>query len=174
LKVCAEKIMSLRPRYSLLTLLLLTALVAGGVKLWYGPHHEVEFNGDGQDGFHVEDRYTYTRDIRGNRILQGPRVGRLYLVDGKEKQLWYTEVAYYRQGTILKCRYSCQALYCEEVGIPPLPENPFAQSTLSAEEAAELMAVIEQVRPREVGAEMGLVEKFKESVQANDFSIWME
>lgn len=34
--------MSLRPRYSLLTLLVLTALVAGGVKLWYGPHHVVE------------------------------------------------------------------------------------------------------------------------------------
>ena len=30
--------MSLRPRYSLLTLLIFTALVAGGVKLWYGPH----------------------------------------------------------------------------------------------------------------------------------------
>ncbi len=30
--------MSLRPRYSLLTLLILTALVAGGVKLWHGPH----------------------------------------------------------------------------------------------------------------------------------------
>ncbi len=35
--------MSLRPRYSLLTLLVLTALspCAGGVKLWYGPHHVV-------------------------------------------------------------------------------------------------------------------------------------
>src|SRR5215218_1421758 len=33
--------MSLRPRYSLLTLLVLTALVAGGVKLWRGPHHVV-------------------------------------------------------------------------------------------------------------------------------------
>jgi len=30
--------MSLRPRYSLLTLLLLTAGIAGGVKLWRGPH----------------------------------------------------------------------------------------------------------------------------------------
>jgi hypothetical protein len=30
--------MKLRPRYSLLTLLVLTALVAGGVKLWHGPH----------------------------------------------------------------------------------------------------------------------------------------
>ena len=34
--------MSLRPRYSLLTLLILTALIAGGVKLWYGPHHTIE------------------------------------------------------------------------------------------------------------------------------------
>ena len=33
--------MSLRPRYSLLTLLILTAIVAGGVKLWRGPHHVV-------------------------------------------------------------------------------------------------------------------------------------
>jgi hypothetical protein len=30
--------MSLRPRYSLLTLLLLTAAIAVGVKLWRGPH----------------------------------------------------------------------------------------------------------------------------------------
>ncbi len=30
--------MSLRPRYSLLTLLLLTAAVAGGIKYWRGPH----------------------------------------------------------------------------------------------------------------------------------------
>ncbi len=30
--------MKFRPRYSLLTLLVLTALVAGGMKLWYGPH----------------------------------------------------------------------------------------------------------------------------------------
>lgn len=30
--------MSLRPRYSLLTLLLLTAAIAGGMKLWRGPH----------------------------------------------------------------------------------------------------------------------------------------
>ena len=37
--------MSLRPRYSLLTLLLLfllTALIVVGVKLWIGPHHVVE------------------------------------------------------------------------------------------------------------------------------------
>ena len=33
--------MRFRPRYSLLTLLVLTALVAGGVKLWRGPHHVV-------------------------------------------------------------------------------------------------------------------------------------
>ena len=32
--------MSLRPRYSLLTLFVLTALVAGGVKLWYEPPYD--------------------------------------------------------------------------------------------------------------------------------------
>jgi hypothetical protein len=31
-------LMILRFRYSLLTLLVLTALVAGGVKLWHGPN----------------------------------------------------------------------------------------------------------------------------------------
>ena len=35
--------MSLRPRYSLLTLLIITALVACGVKLWRGPH-ELQLN----------------------------------------------------------------------------------------------------------------------------------
>lgn len=33
--------MSIRPRYSLLTLLLLTATVAGGIKLWRGPHRQI-------------------------------------------------------------------------------------------------------------------------------------
>ena len=33
--------MSLKPRYSLLTLLILTAFIAGGIKLWRGPHHVV-------------------------------------------------------------------------------------------------------------------------------------
>ncbi len=33
--------MSLRPRYSLLTLLLITVVVAGGIKLWRGPHRQI-------------------------------------------------------------------------------------------------------------------------------------
>ena len=36
--------MSLRPRYSLLTLFVLTALVAGGVKWWRGPHRVMMSN----------------------------------------------------------------------------------------------------------------------------------
>ena len=36
--------MSIKPRYSLLTLLLLTAGIAVGVKLWRGPHHAVVSN----------------------------------------------------------------------------------------------------------------------------------
>ena len=35
---------NVRIRYSLLTLLVLTALIAGGVKLWYGPHRVVISN----------------------------------------------------------------------------------------------------------------------------------
>ena len=63
--------MSLRPRYSLLTLLVVTALVAGGVKLWYGPHHVVE---QAKAGEEVE--YTFTRAWNGERILQGTFIRR--------------------------------------------------------------------------------------------------
>ena len=64
--------MSFRPRYSLLTLLVLTALVAGGVKLWHGPHHVVERIGD------FDTEYSYTRDWRGNKTVEGPVFARSY------------------------------------------------------------------------------------------------
>jgi hypothetical protein len=90
--------LSLRPRYSLLTLLVLTALVAGGVKLWYGPHHVVE-----RSSPEVEDKYTFTRDWRGNRIIQGPRIIRDYRAEG----LAHVEIRYYRQGEELQWIYTC-------------------------------------------------------------------
>jgi len=81
--------MSLRPRYSLLTLLLLTALVAGGVKLWYGPHHVVErIEGE------LEDEYSYTRDWQGNRIIHGIRINRTF----DQEQLSLVEIQYYQHG----------------------------------------------------------------------------
>ena len=36
--ICGTELMRLKPHYSLLTLLLLTALIAGGVKLCYERH----------------------------------------------------------------------------------------------------------------------------------------
>ncbi len=90
--------MSLRPRYSLLTLLVLTALVAGGVKLWYGPHHVVEWvSAD------VEDEYTYTRDWRGDKTIEGPKINRAY----KDGKLLRVTVSYYRQGKNCEWDYQC-------------------------------------------------------------------
>jgi hypothetical protein len=88
--------MSLRPRYSLLTLLVLTALVAGGMKLWHGPHHVVERPEPDQ-----EYEYTFTRDWRGNRILQGACVTRCY----KAGNIDSGEIHYFRQGVELPWLY---------------------------------------------------------------------
>ncbi len=82
--------MSLRPRYSLLTLLVLTALVAGGVKLWRGPHRVVERNAKGD-----EEEYTYTRNWQGSRIIQGIKVERTCLDDGIFHLI---EIQYYENG----------------------------------------------------------------------------
>jgi hypothetical protein len=88
--------MPLRPRYSLLKLLVLTALVAGGVKLWYGPHHVVERTEPDK-----EDEFTFTRDWLGNRILQGASVTRSY----KAGEIDYGEIHYFRQGSELPWLY---------------------------------------------------------------------
>ena len=89
--------MSLRPRYSLLTLLLLTTFVAGGVKLWYGPHHVVE-----QPRPKMEVEYTYRRGFTAQRIFAGPHVERVF---GKAGELRVIEITYYRGGTLLRPRY---------------------------------------------------------------------
>jgi hypothetical protein len=89
-KEIAEALMQLQPRYSLLTLLVLTVLVAGGVKLWYGPHHAVERTMHNQ-----EIEYAYTRDWRGNKIVSGPRILRWVAEDGTPEQI---EVNYLRAG----------------------------------------------------------------------------
>jgi hypothetical protein len=86
--------LSLRPRYSLLTLLILTALVAGGVKLWYGPHHVVE-----QISQLAESEYTYTRNWQGEKIIHGPHIER---ISSKAGGLGHIQVTYYRKGQRLK------------------------------------------------------------------------
>jgi hypothetical protein len=82
--------LSLRPRYSLLTLLVVTALVAGGVKAWFGPWRVLE-----RPTANVEIEYTYTRDWRFNKIIQGPRVTRIDSQLGEQRQI---NLAYYRHG----------------------------------------------------------------------------
>jgi len=93
--------MRFRPRYSLLTLLIVTALVAGGVKLWYGPHHVVKLVSPEE-----EDEYTYTRDWRGNKVIDGPRIQRT--LSTAESRLHF-EVTYYRAGVQTSWRRGVQS-----------------------------------------------------------------
>ncbi len=89
--------MSIRPRYSLLALLIFTALVAGGVKLWRGPHHVVD-----RSNLMYEDEHTYYKDWSGKKRIDGIRIIRygnledsqviiltIYR-DGQELDLWRT------------------------------------------------------------------------------------
>src|SRR6218665_1102059 len=80
-------------QFSLLGLLLLTAAIAVGVKLWHGPHHVVD-----RSAAKFEDEYTYTRDWTGLKIVSGPRVLR-YL--GKRDHIERVTLHVYRQGELL-------------------------------------------------------------------------
>ena len=107
--------MSLRPRYSLLTLLILTALVAGGVKLWYGPHHVVERV---EDPWGIKEKeYNYTRDWRGDQVIQGVMVERGF-VSGVLVSVTFD---YYRQGHGFGGLFSCG--FEPEVADPPQPPS---------------------------------------------------
>lgn len=94
--------MSFRPRYSLLTLLVVTVLIAGGVKLWRGPHHVVE-----RPTANLEDEYTYTRDWRGNKIVHGPRIKRSIRKDGSIHQI---QIQYYLHGQATEHKQTIHAL----------------------------------------------------------------
>lgn len=74
--------MSIRPRYSLLALLLFTAAVAIGVKLWRGPHHVVD-----RSNPQMEDEYTYYRDWDGTKLVDGVRVRRYRNAAGNREQV---------------------------------------------------------------------------------------
>jgi len=104
--------MRLKPRYSLLTLLLLTALVAGTVQFWGWPHDVLE-----RPAPNVEVEYSYIRDWRGNKIISGPYVIRIN--DGADHLDW-VEVGYYRQGERLNWVYN----------MADVPEHLFGQDLL--------------------------------------------
>jgi hypothetical protein len=90
--------MTIFPRYSLLTLLLLTAGIAGGLKIWHGPHQVVERVTSAS-----EIEFTYTRDWRGHKIVDGPVLQRRF---EKDKLVFFV-VSYCRRGVDLPWVYGC-------------------------------------------------------------------
>lgn len=62
--------MSLRSRYSLLILLLLTAAVAGGMKLWRGPHWAELHEPMTQEEQAVLERYYHLRDFINTAVAE--------------------------------------------------------------------------------------------------------
>lgn len=81
--------MTFRPRYSLLAFLLFTAFIAGGLKLWRGPHHVVD-----RSNPQMEDEYTYYRYWDGTKIVDGVRVRR----HGQADRIEMAFYNFYRNG----------------------------------------------------------------------------
>ena len=98
--------MPLRPRYSLLTLLLLTAAVAGGIKFWRGPHWaELPYPPSQEEQAVLEQhwmldnftreygatviRYQFVREGQGIRwlLLEGHEFQRPVLITAPPRQL---------------------------------------------------------------------------------------
>jgi hypothetical protein len=123
--------MRLRPRYSLLTLLILTALVAGGVKLWYGPHHVIE-----RPSSTVELEYSYDRDWRGNKVIDGPYVSR-----DRIKQYPQLIISLYRQGVWVNWTYTCVPVENEESLPEPMKQT---DSPLTPQEWQVFRAAVER------------------------------
>lgn len=74
-------------------LLVLTTLIAGVVKLWYGPHHVVERIRPDE-----EREYTFTRDWQGDKIIHGPFLERFFNDAG---YLSLVKLSYFRQGVVV-------------------------------------------------------------------------
>jgi hypothetical protein len=140
--------MSLRPRYSLLTLLVLTALVAGGVKLWYGPHHVVERRSPSK-----EFEYSYTRDLHGNKIVHGPCIIRAFASDG---QMLATKVVFFRHGQIIHWRYLL-TVWPDDSDLPisTVDDDDISSSPLNAEELNTLKSAIEAARNQKLNPKPG-------------------
>ena len=69
------------------------------MKLWRGPQHVVEHPAP-----NVDVEYKFTRDWRGNKIIHGPHVIRIF--DGNAEHLDWVEIGYYRQGERLNWVYN--------------------------------------------------------------------
>jgi hypothetical protein len=126
--------MHLKPRYSLLTLLILTALVAGGAKLWRGPHRAVE-----QKTPTWEIEYSYYNEWGGVRVTDGLKIDRITRADETYEQV---TVAYYRNGSLVPwSMYILDPKY-------DLSEDFPVRADLSAQEYAELQQAVEAERQK--------------------------
>jgi len=95
--------MNLRPRYSLLTLLVLflfTATITVGVMRWHAPQHVVESHGP-----NMEVEYWFTRQWGGKRVIHGPWIQRQLI----NQKLVSFVVLYYRQGIPVDWVYQSEA-----------------------------------------------------------------
>ncbi len=81
----------LRPQFSLRTLLLVTALIAVGAKLWHGPYHVIETI----DG--VEHEYDYYRGFGWERVKHGVGIERRVVIFD-EYPMPESSIRFYRQG----------------------------------------------------------------------------
>jgi hypothetical protein len=106
-----------RPRYSLLALLLFTAAVAGGVKLWRGPHHVVD-----RSNPQMEDEYTYYRDWDGTKVMDGVRIRRYPTLASEFTKLAaegrMVNFDYYRNGVRLSLYQTLVVISPAPVGLP--------------------------------------------------------
>ena len=150
--------MSLRPRYSLLTLLVLTALVAGGVKLWYGPHRVVE-----QVSPKEENEFTFSRDWRGNKIIHGPYISRYFDDDGKPSLV---NISYYRHGVQVCYPNDHQFAVCYGFTFsiellfmlkPTIPDN---QLNVQEQQVFDTMIDAERQRIRELNTSKKIIEGY--------------
>ena len=143
--------MSLRPRYSLLTLLVLTALVSGGVKLWYGPHHGVMRHES--QGLIYENEGDFTREWDGRKLGIGTSTMRVYSLDGT---LQHKSVSYYAgrgvPGGITAGWYELTKVPAEvPVNDPPTDHWHIVQTLMSREEYDNLRTLLLHELKRDVG-----------------------
>jgi hypothetical protein len=161
--------MSLRPRFSLLTLILLTALVAGGVKLWYGPHRVVEERVPGKT---LE--YTYTRTWNGEKIVDGPSIIR---IGEPQSQKYCVGVVCFQQNRRLSFLY----LLLQQRRIGGLSSvydlEVFQKLSISANEQETLRQIVElerRVKDQTLDSEMVWLEFLSENPadEKKEFHQW--
>lgn len=149
--------MTFKLRYSLLSLLALTAVVAVGVKLWLGPHHVNQ-----QTTLDVEEEFTYYRDWKGNKILHGPRVRRF----SDSITPVRIEIVYFRDGMHTE-NYIDLFGDLENVPLVNRPKRNKQSIELSSDEKAEYLAAVERERKKILDAGFRLQETSFEKQYSN-------